>query len=98
MKNLTLKSSAFVLAGVVALAAAYLAHTVLGIPRAAIRIDALGMPACLGAFIGAGIFAQRRDKWPPKRPRAPTAPQFGENAIAPLPKRFLPMSSFKLAR
>jgi hypothetical protein len=62
MKNLTLKSSAFVLAGVVALAAAYLAHTVLGIPRAAIRIDALGMAACLAAFIGAGIFAQRRDK------------------------------------
>jgi hypothetical protein len=62
MKNLTLKSSAFVLAGVVALGAAYLAHTVLGIPRAAIRIDALAMAACLTAFIGAGIFAQRRDK------------------------------------
>jgi hypothetical protein len=62
MKNLTLKSSAFILAGVVALAAAYLAHTVLGIPRAAIRVDALGMAACLAAFIGAGIFAQRRDK------------------------------------
>jgi hypothetical protein len=62
MENLTLKSFAFVLAGVVALAAAYLAHTVLGIPRAAIRIDALAMAACLTAFIGAGIFAQRRDK------------------------------------
>ena len=62
MKNLGLKSSAFVGAGVVALGAAYLAHTVLGIPPTAIRHDSLGMAACLCAFIGAGIFAQRRDK------------------------------------
>jgi hypothetical protein len=62
MKNLRLKSSAFVGAGIVALGAAYLAHTVLGIPRLVIRYDCLGMAACLSAFIGAGIFAQRRDK------------------------------------
>jgi hypothetical protein len=63
MKNLALRSSAFVvLAGVIALAAAYLTHTVLGMPRAAIRIDALGMAACLTAFIGAGLFVQGRDK------------------------------------
>jgi hypothetical protein len=62
MKNLGLRSSAFIGAGIVALGAAYLAHTVLGMPRVAIRYDALGMAACLSAFIGAGIFAQRRDK------------------------------------
>jgi hypothetical protein len=62
MKNLGLRSSALVGAGIAALAVAYLAHTVFGIPRAAIRYDALGMAACLTAFIGAAIFAQRRDK------------------------------------
>ncbi len=62
MKSLGLKSSAFIGAGVVALGAAYLAHTVLGIPRMAIRYDSLGMAACLSAFIVAGMFAQRRDK------------------------------------
>jgi len=35
---------------------------VLGMPRAAIRLDALGMAACLTAFIGAGLFVQWRDK------------------------------------
>ena len=50
-----------VVAGVTALAGAYLAHTVFGIPSA-IRYDALGTAACLIAFIGAGMFAQRRDK------------------------------------
>jgi hypothetical protein len=62
MKNLALGSFAFVGAGITALAAAYLAHTVLGIPRYAIRDDALGMAACLIAFIGAGLFAQRRGR------------------------------------
>ena len=62
MKNLALRSSAFVLAGAIAFVAAYLAHTVLGMPRAAIRLDALGMAACLTAFIGAGLFVQWRDK------------------------------------
>lgn len=51
-----------VMAGATALAAAYLAHTVLGMPRAAIRYDALGMAACLIAFIGVGLFAQRWNK------------------------------------
>jgi uncharacterized membrane protein YecN with MAPEG domain len=60
MKNLALRSSAFV-AGAIAFVAAYLAHT-LGMPRAAIRIDALGMAACLTAFIEAGLFVQWRDK------------------------------------
>jgi len=49
-------------AGVTALAGAYLAHTVFGISPSAIRYDALGMAACLIAFLGAGMFAQRRDK------------------------------------
>jgi hypothetical protein len=64
MKNLAWKSSAcaFVGAGIVAVAAAYLAHTVLGMPRAVIRYDALGMAACLTGFLVAGKFAQRRDK------------------------------------
>jgi hypothetical protein len=62
MKNLVLRSSAFVGAAVIALAAAYVAHTILGMPRAAIRVDALGIAACLTAFIGAGMFAQGRDK------------------------------------
>jgi hypothetical protein len=60
MKNLGLGSSALVGAAIVALAAAYLAHTVFGIPRHAIRDDALGMAACLVAFIGAGLFVQRQ--------------------------------------
>jgi hypothetical protein len=44
MKNLAWEGSAcaFVGAGIVAVAAAYLAHTVLGMPRAVIRYDALG--------------------------------------------------------
>jgi hypothetical protein len=62
MKNLTSRSSMLVVAGVTALAGAYLAHTVFGISPSAIRYDALGMAACLMAFIGAGMFAQRRDK------------------------------------
>jgi hypothetical protein len=62
MKNLASRSSMLVMAGATALAAAYLAHTVLGMPRAAIRYDALGMAACLIAFIGIGLFAQRWDK------------------------------------
>jgi hypothetical protein len=51
-----------VVAGATALAAAYLAHTVLGMPPSAIRYDALGMAACVTAFIGAGLLARRRDK------------------------------------
>src|SRR5260370_23613964 len=79
MKNLGQGSSAFVGAAIVALAAAYLAHTVFGIPRYAIRDDALGMAACLVAFIGAGVFVQRRrpaksKKRTPKRLRHPTNP------------------------
>jgi hypothetical protein len=62
MKKLALGSSALASAGIAALAAVYLAHTVLGVPRAVIRYDALGMAACLAAFIGAGLFAQRRGK------------------------------------
>jgi hypothetical protein len=62
MKNLAFRSSILVGAGIIALAAAYLAHTVLGMPRSAIRYDALGMAACLTAFIGAGMFGQWRDK------------------------------------
>jgi hypothetical protein len=62
MKNLAWGSSVLVGAGVAALAVAYLAHTVLGVPRAAVRYDALGMAACLTAFISVGLFAQRRDK------------------------------------
>ena len=62
------------MAGVTALAGAYLAHTVFGISPSAIRYDALGMAACLIAFIGAGMFAQRRDKWPtPNAPETPLA-------------------------
>ena len=62
MKNLGQGSSAFFGAAIVALAAAYLVHTVFGIPRYAIRDDALGMAACLVAFIGAGVFVQRRGR------------------------------------
>jgi hypothetical protein len=62
MKNPAPISSMLVVAGATALAAAYLAHTVFGMPPSAIRYDALGMAACITAFIGAGLFARRRDK------------------------------------
>ena len=62
MKYLTVRSLAFISAAIAAFIVAYLAHTVLGMPRSAIRIDALGMAACLTAFIGAVVFAERRDK------------------------------------
>jgi hypothetical protein len=60
MKYLAFRSTAFIGAAMLALGAAYLAHSVLGIPRHAIQIDALGMAACVAAFIGAAVFAQRR--------------------------------------
>ena len=60
MKYLAFGSTAFVGAAVSALAVAYLTHSVLGMPRHAIQIDALGMAACIAAFIGAAAFAQRR--------------------------------------
>jgi membrane protein DedA with SNARE-associated domain len=60
MKYLAFHGSAFVGAALIAFVVAYLAHAVLGVPRQAIRIDALGMAACLAAFIGAAMFAQRR--------------------------------------
>jgi hypothetical protein len=60
MKNLALRGTAFVSAALMAFAVAYLAHSVLGVPRYAIRVDALGMAACLAVFIGAAMFAQRR--------------------------------------
>ena len=62
MRYSTLGSIAFISAVAVALMVAFLAHTVLGIPPSAIRIDALGTAACLTAFIGAGLFMQRRGK------------------------------------
>jgi hypothetical protein len=62
MKHIALGSTAFASAAIAASVAAYLAHTVLGMPRAAIRIDALGLAACLTAFIGTGLFVQWRDK------------------------------------
>jgi asparagine N-glycosylation enzyme membrane subunit Stt3 len=60
MKYPAFRSTAFIGAALMAFAIAYLAHTMLGVPRHAIRIDALGMAACLAAFIGAAVFAQRR--------------------------------------
>jgi len=66
MKNLSIVVYALAGAGVVALSIAHLAHTVLGVPSAAIRNDALGTAACLTAFIGAGLLARKRSKWPPK--------------------------------
>ena len=60
MKYLAFGSTAFLGATLFALAVAYLAHSVLGIPRHAIQIDALGMAACMAAFIGAATPAQRR--------------------------------------
>jgi hypothetical protein len=60
MKYLAFGSTAFFSAALFALAVAYLAHSVLGMPRHAIQIDALGMAACIAAFIGAAVFAQRR--------------------------------------
>jgi hypothetical protein len=62
MKYLVYRSSAVVSAGIAALAAAYLAHTVLGIRRAAVLTDALGMAACLLAFVGTGLFIEWRNK------------------------------------
>jgi hypothetical protein len=60
MKYLAFHGSAFIGAALIAFVVAYLAHAVLGVPRQAIRIDALGMAACLAGFIGAAMFAQRR--------------------------------------
>lgn len=62
MKNLSIVVYALAGAGVVALSIAHLAHTVLGVPSAAIRNDALGTAACLTAFIGAGLLARKRSK------------------------------------
>ena len=62
MKYLTFRNTAFVSAGIVALLVAYVAHTVLGMPRYAIRIDALGMAACLMAFIATDLFMKWRSK------------------------------------
>jgi hypothetical protein len=60
MKYLAFHGTAFIGAALIAFVVAYLAHAVLGVPRQAIRIDALGMAACLAAFIGAAMFAKRR--------------------------------------
>jgi hypothetical protein len=60
MKYVALHGTAFIGAALIAFVAAYLAHVVLGVPRHAILIDALGMAACLAGFIGAAMFAQRR--------------------------------------
>ena len=60
MKYLTFHATAFFGAALIAFVIAYLAHVVLGVPRHVIRIDALGMVACVAAFIGVAIFAQRR--------------------------------------
>jgi hypothetical protein len=60
MKYLAFHGSAFIGAALIAFVVAYLSHAVLGVPRQAIRIDALGMAACLAGFIGAAMFAQRR--------------------------------------
>jgi hypothetical protein len=49
-------------AAVIALFMEYVAHSVFGIPRAAIRQDALGMAACLAAFVATGLALQRRGK------------------------------------
>jgi hypothetical protein len=61
MKNFALHGTALVLsAALVSLVVAYLAHTVLNVPRYVIRADALGMAACLAGIIVAGMFARRR--------------------------------------
>jgi hypothetical protein len=60
MKNLAIRRVAFASAAPVAFTIAYLTHTVLGVPRYAIRVDALGLAACLAVFLGAAMFAQRR--------------------------------------
>ena len=60
MKYLAFHGTALIGAALIAFVVAYLAHAVLGVPRQAIRIDALGMAACLAGFIGAAMFAQRR--------------------------------------
>ena len=63
MKNLAYRGSALIgVAITVAFAAAYLAHTVLGIPRAAIRIDAIGLAGCLTAFVVTNLCMQWHDK------------------------------------
>jgi hypothetical protein len=69
MRYSTLGSIAFISAVAVALMIAFLAHTVLGMPRSAIRIDALGMAACLTVFIGAGLFMQPTTSWGPQPTR-----------------------------
>jgi Kef-type K+ transport system membrane component KefB len=62
MRYSTLGSIVFISAAIVALLGAYLAHTILRIPPLAVREDALGIAACLIAFIGVGLFMQRRGK------------------------------------
>ena len=47
-------------AAVLALVVGYLTHTVFGMPRVAIRQDALGVAAGLAAFMAAGAFLPRR--------------------------------------
>jgi hypothetical protein len=58
MRHSTLGSIAFISAALVAPVAAYLPHTVFRMPPFAVRDDALGMAACLLAFVGAGLFMQ----------------------------------------
>ena len=45
---------------VLALVVGYVAHTVFGLPRVAIRQDALGAAAGLAAFMAAGALLPRR--------------------------------------
>lgn len=69
MKNLSIVVYALAGAGVVALAIAHLAHTVLGVPSTAIRNDALGTAACLTAFYWCWpIRAETRQMTHPKHP------------------------------
>jgi precorrin-3B methylase len=62
-KNLAHRGSALVGAAIaVAFAVAYLSDTLLGIPRAAIRTDAIGLAGLLTVFVVTNLFMRWHDR------------------------------------